>query len=85
MPSFHDPFRPKSRIPEGYESTKAEVHDPAEEANKVPSGTLKELKAWIDDDPDRAQAALDAEEAHEEPRKSVIAELKKIIKKADNE
>jgi hypothetical protein len=46
-----------------------------EEANATPSGTIPEIKDWVGDDTERAQRALDAENANEKPRKSLVGYL----------
>ena len=47
--------------PEYVEPEITETEETTEE--KVPEGTAKEVLEWVGDDKDRAQAALDAEEA----------------------
>jgi hypothetical protein len=42
---------------------------------EVPDGTVDEVKEWVGDDPDRAQQALDAENAKASPRSSLVAHL----------
>lgn len=44
-------------------------------ADGVPEGTVEEVLAWIGDDPERALAALDAENARRPTRKSLIKRL----------
>lgn len=44
------------------------------EGDEPPDGTIEEVKAWVGDDPDRAQAALTAEESGQE-RQTLIAWL----------
>lgn len=45
----------------------------------VPEGTTKEVLAWVGDDKDRAQAALAAEKASDEPRKGLTRELEELL------
>lgn len=52
---------------------------PPVETSDVPSGTIKKVLAWVGDDKDRAQAALDAENADESPRKSLVEKLEEMI------
>lgn len=44
----------------------------------VPDGTVEEVKDWVGDDPDRAQQALDAENARPTPRTSLVTHLEGI-------
>lgn len=44
----------------------------------VPDGSVKEVLAWVDADPARAQAAIEAENARPKPRPSLVAELSKL-------
>lgn len=73
---FHDPYRPASAIGDGASAPKAEV--PEDESTKVPTGTTKEILAWVGDDQERAEQALDAEEKHDTPRVGLVRELRKI-------
>jgi hypothetical protein len=66
--------RPEYQEPEVAEETEA----PAEES--VPDGTVKEILEWVGDDKDRAQRALDAEEAKgNSGRKGLKRELNEKI------
>jgi len=49
--------------------------DPEPPALEVPDGAAKTVLAWVGGDPERAAAALTAERARPNPRKSLIAEL----------
>lgn len=51
------------------ETTEVVEEAPVEE---VPSGTINEVKAWVGDDKNRAQAALDAERESEEGGRSTL-------------
>ena len=44
----------------------------------VPEGTIAEVTAWVGGDPARAAVALDAEQASDSPRKSLVAALDQI-------
>lgn len=58
-----------------------EVAEPAPAADgdlvseNVPDGTADEVLAWVGDDVERALAALEAENAREKPRKTLLAKL----------
>lgn len=47
--------------------------------NGVPQGTATEVLDWVGEDKDKAQLALDAEDASGEPRKTVVAKLQGIL------
>jgi len=47
---------------------------PVEETT-VPDGTAEDVLAWVGDDTERALAAIEAEEAREKPRKTLLAKL----------
>ncbi|MEV0993426.1 hypothetical protein [Nonomuraea sp. NPDC050202] len=47
-----------------------DVHD------EVPDGTVDDVLGWVGDDPDRARAALEAEEARDKPRSTLVARLR---------
>jgi hypothetical protein len=59
------------------EPRKAGDHAGSEDGSDVPSGTVEEVKAWVGDDPDRAQQALDAERAGQN-RSSLISHLEGV-------
>ena len=46
----------------------------------VPEGSIDKVLAWVGDDKGRAQQALDAEQAKDEPRRSLIQHLNDKIK-----
>lgn len=59
--------------------TPASVHPPAPVSGvgPVPTGTVAEILAWVDEDPAiRAQAAYDAEQERETPRVTLLAEAR---------
>lgn len=75
--------------PSVYESIPehTEVRDTTEEAqstevvettSEVPVGSIKEVLAWVGEDAERAQKALEAEEAGSE-RKTLVGSLKEIL------
>jgi proline dehydrogenase len=45
----------------------------------VPTGTIGQVMAWVGDDPDRAQAARDAETASDSPRSKLIDQADGVI------
>jgi hypothetical protein len=47
------------------------------ESQDVPDGTVQDVKDWVGDDPDRAQAALAAENEKDEPRVTLVDWLEK--------
>lgn len=51
-------------------------------AGEVDDHTVKEVLDEVGDDPVKAQAALDAEQGTEKPRKSLIAALNKVLEAA---
>lgn len=53
------------------------VGDPAETDGDEPpvDGTIDALMAWVNDDPERAAAALAAEQAKDKPRSTVVKRL----------
>jgi hypothetical protein len=47
--------------------------------NDVPSGTVPEILTWVGEDKERAQRALEVENADEKPRKGLIKALSELI------
>ena len=47
--------------------------------NEPPDGTSAEVLDWVGDDQERAQAALDKEQADEKPRSGLTEDLQKIL------
>lgn len=45
----------------------------------VPDGTVAETMAWVGEDVERAQAALDAELAKDKPRSTLVAQLESLL------
>lgn len=68
----------ESTVPIPEEPVEDEPEEPGsaedEPSSQVPDGTIPEVKAWVGDDPARAQVALEAEEAGQE-RSTLIAWL----------
>lgn len=61
----------------------AAAGDPAGDGDdpgtKVPGGTVNDVLDWVDDDPDRARLALDAEQDRPSPRSTLVDQLEDII------
>jgi hypothetical protein len=76
-PEEDEAARPEYVEPEATEDENGDTVD-ADEA--VPSGTTKEVTDWVGDDKDRAQRALDAEEAKgDDGRVGLKRELNKVL------
>mgnify|MGYP003617071901 CR=1 FL=1 len=81
MGSNTNPFKAMKKAsfdaPEEVVEERAEVDaTEAVDPNAVPDGTAKEVMDWVGDDEDRAQQALDAEEAKgEDGRKGLKRDL----------
>jgi hypothetical protein len=61
---------PEELAPEG---------DEVQADDEVPEGTTAEILAWVGDDQDRAQRALDKENADDKPRTGLTGELEKKL------
>lgn len=61
------------------ETKPASAEVPKAQGSDVPEGTVKEVLNWVGDDKEKAQKALDAENATGEPRKSLVAELEEKL------
>jgi hypothetical protein len=61
------------------ELTAAETVDFSFTEPVAPEGTSEEILTWVNNDANRATIALEAEEANEEPRAELIAQLEAII------
>ena len=46
---------------------------------EVPEGTISEIKKWVGDDVDRAQVALNKENASDDPRVTLVAYLEALV------
>jgi hypothetical protein len=53
--------------------------DKSDDAEPVPAGTTAEILRWVGGDKQRAQRALDKEQAEEKPRGGLTGELKRIL------
>lgn len=83
----HDPYAPQdpyiveAKRPENGDA-KTPVATPDETPEvEVPKGTTAEVSDWVGSNKERAQQALDAEEATGKPRKTLVADLKEILEK----
>jgi hypothetical protein len=56
-----------------------EEQAPGEQDLTVPTGTINEIKAWVGDDQEKAQAALDAENEKENPRSTLVDWLEGVL------
>jgi hypothetical protein len=84
MPTEYDPFRgyetaDKSEAAEAPEVEKTEQPQPQQD--EVKSGTSREVLNWVGDDKERAQRALDKEQASDKPRSTLIRELNEVLEK----
>lgn len=57
---------------------KSEPEAPAD-PEAVPTGKIPAIMAWVGDDKERAQKALDAENATDKPRSTLVAELTELL------
>ena len=73
-----NPFAPR-KIKAITKPAPVEIAAP-EQVEEAPfEGSVKETLDWVGGDKERAETALEAEEAKEEPRKSLVKSLKEII------
>ena len=58
-----------------------EPEEPADPAGDEPpvDGTIDDLMAWVDGDPERAAQALEAEQAKDKPRSTVVKRLAALV------
>ena len=70
-----DTDEPEVEVDDDAES-EVEVDDAESE---VPEGTVREVLDWVDGDAEKAQKALDVENAKENPRKSLVSQLEDIV------
>jgi hypothetical protein len=64
------------QVPEPPEDPGAGADDPGADGDEPPvDGTIDALMAWVDGDPERAAAALAAEQAKDKPRSTVVKRL----------
>ena len=66
------------RVFDAPEPEAAQQETPADSGDEVPDGTITEVKAWVGEDPDRAQAALDAEGTKDNPRVTLVEYLQSL-------
>jgi len=80
-----NPYAPLDQTPNHEESEieneviEETIEGSEEETEEVPEGSIKELKAWVGDDKDKAQLLLDDENSKDEPRKTLVKALEEII------
>jgi hypothetical protein len=55
--------------------------EPAAAGDGVPDGTAAEVLEWVGDDHDKAAQALEAEQAREKPRSTLVGALEKLTAK----
>lgn len=61
-----------------YREEGAESDVPTYDGDQVPDGTADEVRAWVGDNPERAALALEAEQAREKPRSTLVDQLAKL-------
>lgn len=67
---------PEAEVDTDSVESEVEVDDAEPE---VPEGTVREVLDWVDGDSEKAQKALDVENAKENPRKSLVSQLEDIV------
>jgi hypothetical protein len=72
---------PEQSEPEQSEPEQSEPGQSESEDEPVPAGTTAEILAWVGDDKERAQRALDKEQADDKPRAGLTGELKEVLEK----
>lgn len=73
-----------THLPHGnYPSKNVKVRE--EKEKETPTGTPKEILAWVGDDTERAQRALDQEKASAKPRKTLVEPLEKLLNDTSTE
>jgi hypothetical protein len=92
-----EPKKGKSQTSESAETQQMPAETPAEAVSQaelepnagaeenVPEGTTAEILAWVGDDKDRAQRALDTENADEKPRKGLTGDLEALLEEDEEE
>ena len=74
------PRRSKDKGEQPQQEQPQEQAPPEEEqGSEVPDGTSKEILKWVGDDKERAQAALDKENASSKPRSTLVDDLEKKL------
>jgi hypothetical protein len=66
-----------ARAPGDHAGEEGGAEDPKASDDDVPDGTIDEVKAWVGDDPDRAQRALESERAGQN-RTTLITYLESV-------
>jgi hypothetical protein len=73
--------QPQAQTEEQSTPDEDEDDDSSAPTEPVPDGTTAEILHWVGEDRQRAQAALDKEQADDRPRGGLTGELKKILGK----
>jgi len=81
-PEYTGPVVEEARVPlaETVEAPVEAQNAPQTPEQVVPAGSVKEVLAWVSEDPTRAKAALDVETSGDN-RKTLIKELNVILNK----
>lgn len=76
-----NPYAAKSQpaVIEADTTPKPAKEKKVEAVSEVPTGSVKEVLAWVDADADKAKKALDAENASDSPRKTLVKDLEEIV------
>lgn len=69
----------ESKQPQPEQPQQQETPPEEEQSSEVPDGTTKEILSWVGDDKERAQAALDKENASSKPRSTLVDDLEKKL------
>lgn len=59
--------------------------EPEQVDEGVPSGTSKEVLAWVGDDKEKAKKALEAEESYDKPRSGLVKSLREVASEEDDD
>lgn len=51
----------------------------AEDGVEVPKGSVSDVTSWVGGDKSRAEAALKAENEQDEPRRSLVEQLERLV------
>lgn len=76
-----DPFRVADSLPKEDAPAAPAFVEPVVEDNSVPSGSTKEVLAWVGNDLDKAKRALAVELEKTPPKKGLVDGLNKLLKK----
>lgn len=80
-----NPYEPLSKASDNLKKDENPENEPTdtvseeENVDGVPEGNISEINDWVGEDKDRAQLALDAENAQETPRKTLVKHLEEVI------